>query len=377
MRKLTFHDILSIARLCLRREKSLDNQIAEFFMKSKQGNIVVLNRGRSAMQALIDDFNLHNSEMILPSWICSDVFVPLLMQNKITPRIIDCKKNSVHMDFNQARAAITTKTKSLVLVHTYGIPKDIEKYRELCDERGIVLIEDCAHALQVPYNNSYLGSYGDAAIFSFVKEIPCFSGGAYLNNRKSIEKTLFNSQSRISSFREDAPLLIQKLPLSGLLQRALKRKINEPESLPNPKKICSVRLSKVGKAVFCALLSKYVPKEKRITGAALYSRFKKSAKGKSMLFIRAEELKLGSAKCVPLLVHNKKETIAALEHAGFNPGRGWIPCFSTNSFARTIWKLPQTPCAEYYEKHLVNIDLDEINQSNIEKFSAILEEVNA
>ena len=377
MRKLSPSEILSAIRFCLRSEKSLDNLIAEFFARSTQGNFVALNRGRSAMQAAIDDFGLHDSEMILPSWICSDVFVPLLIQNRITPHIIDCQKNSAHMNFNHARAAITSRTKALLLVHTYGIPKDIEKYRKLCNEKRIVLIEDCAHALQAPYKESYLGLYGHAAIFSFVKEMPCFSGGLYLNNRRNIEKTLFSSPSLIKSLREDTPLLMQKLPFSGLLQRALRGEYNGSKSISTSKTIFPALLSKVGKAMFCALISRYDPKQKQIICVALYARLRKSPVCRRMLLVKEEEIKSGSAKCVPLLVPHKEETIAALERTGFSPGRGWVPCFSTNPIARAIWKLPQTPYAEYYEKHLINIDLDELNKSNIEKFSAILEKTNA
>ena len=64
-------------------------------------------------------------------------------------------------------ARLTPRTKVVIVVHLYGMPCDMGPIVELCRERGIVLVEDCAQALGAEYRSRKVGTFGDFATFSF------------------------------------------------------------------------------------------------------------------------------------------------------------------------------------------------------------------
>ena len=71
------------------------------------------------------------------------------------------------LDPESARAAITPRTKAIVVTHLYGRMADMQRFRELADRNGIKLFEDCAQAHGARRNGRLAGSWGDAASFSF------------------------------------------------------------------------------------------------------------------------------------------------------------------------------------------------------------------
>lgn len=77
-------------------------------------------------------------------------------------------------------AAITPRTKAVLVVHMCGAMVRIDALTALCAERGLLLIEDVAQALGATFKGQPLGGFGKAAVFSFdyVKTITCGEGGA-------------------------------------------------------------------------------------------------------------------------------------------------------------------------------------------------------
>ena len=74
------------------------------------------------------------------------------------------------------RAALGPAVKVVVLPHLYGIPADLAGFAELCRERKLLLIEDCAHCVRGTADGREVGSVGDAAIFSFSYDKPLSLG---------------------------------------------------------------------------------------------------------------------------------------------------------------------------------------------------------
>lgn len=101
--------------------------------------------------------------------------------------IADIDENGL-MDINSAKKLINKNTKVIVPVHLYGQKIDLKEYRKLCDEKGIYLVEDCAH--RIGYHDEK--RYGHFACFSFnaMKELPSGEGGALWGEDMSFEKTI-------------------------------------------------------------------------------------------------------------------------------------------------------------------------------------------
>ena len=74
-----------------------------------------------------------------------------------------------NIDPEDAAARITPRTRAIVAVHFCGYPADVSALRALCDERGLVLIEDCAQAIgaQVDGQGTSAGTVGELGAFSF------------------------------------------------------------------------------------------------------------------------------------------------------------------------------------------------------------------
>jgi len=71
------------------------------------------------------------------------------------------------MDPASARANITPQTKAMCVTNLWGQPAEVDTLRALADEKGIILIEDCAHAAFLPYKGKYAGTWGHIGVYSF------------------------------------------------------------------------------------------------------------------------------------------------------------------------------------------------------------------
>jgi perosamine synthetase len=72
----------------------------------------------------------------------------------------------------------------LFTIHYAGWPQPIADLRKICDEQGLVLVEDCALALFSETGGEPLGSFGDYAVFCLYKTLPVIDGGLLVQNRE-------------------------------------------------------------------------------------------------------------------------------------------------------------------------------------------------
>ena len=82
------------------------------------------------------------------------------------PVYVDCRLEDYNIDLDHAEQRITPKTRVLILQHTFGIPVDLDRAQDLAKRYGLMLVEDCVHALGASYKGRPVGSFGRAAIFS-------------------------------------------------------------------------------------------------------------------------------------------------------------------------------------------------------------------
>jgi len=104
------------------------------------------------------------------------------------PVFVDVDPHTLCMDPQSARKKITGKTKAIMPVHNYGQVCDMAQICRLAKEFKLFLIEDAAPALGATFNNQPVGSFGNAATFSFqgAKIITCGEGGMFLTNEEAL-----------------------------------------------------------------------------------------------------------------------------------------------------------------------------------------------
>jgi dTDP-4-amino-4,6-dideoxygalactose transaminase len=84
-----------------------------------------------------------------------------------TPVVVDIDPKTYCMDPAALAAAVTPRTRAVIPVHVFGHPADMDAIREVCQTRRIHIVEDACQAHGARYRKQRVGSFGDAAAFSF------------------------------------------------------------------------------------------------------------------------------------------------------------------------------------------------------------------
>ena len=84
-----------------------------------------------------------------------------------TPVFVDVEADSFNIDPEQVRQAISSKTKAVMAVHFGGTPCRIDELVQICEENGLILLEDAAHAQGSEWDGRRVGGFGVAGSFSF------------------------------------------------------------------------------------------------------------------------------------------------------------------------------------------------------------------
>jgi CDP-6-deoxy-D-xylo-4-hexulose-3-dehydrase len=105
-----------------------------------------------------------------------------ILQNKLVPVYVDVDAEKYVAINEQLEAAISEKTKAIMMAHTLGNPFDLKFVQDLAKKYNLWLIEDSCDALGGTYNRQKLGSFGDLSTFSFypAHHITTGEGGAVL-----------------------------------------------------------------------------------------------------------------------------------------------------------------------------------------------------
>ncbi|HXR10437.1 MAG TPA: DegT/DnrJ/EryC1/StrS family aminotransferase, partial [Candidatus Acidoferrales bacterium] len=124
-------------------------------------------------------------EVLAPAYICSAAIEPILAAGAKVA-LYDVERDA-SVDLQALEAAVSSRTRALVLVHYFGFPNDAAGVRALCDRHDLFLIEDCAHVQSGSVAGRALGTWGDASVFSWRKFFPLFDGGELILNRADCE----------------------------------------------------------------------------------------------------------------------------------------------------------------------------------------------
>ena len=126
-----------------------------------------------------------NDEVICPSMSYIATANCIKYVNAI-PVFAEIDPKTLSLDIDDVKHRITNKTKAILLVHQVGFPADIDAFQNLCNEHGLILIEDAACAIGSSYKGKKIGSHSDLVCFSFHprKVITTGDGGMITTSNK-------------------------------------------------------------------------------------------------------------------------------------------------------------------------------------------------
>ena len=145
-------------------------------------------------------------EVIAPTFTFLSTVMPLFVVNAV-PVLVDCEPDTGNIDPAVIEAAITPRTKAVVIVHINGHACDMEPIVDLCRRRNLRLVEDASHAHGATWDDVKVGSFGDVSVFSLqgAKLTAAGQGGLMLTaDREIFERAVLLGHFRNRSFDDVA-----------------------------------------------------------------------------------------------------------------------------------------------------------------------------
>lgn len=164
------------------KAKELELELSKTF-RTKHAQLV--SSGTAAVSVALASAGVGSGdEVIMPTFTFVASFEAIMMLGAI-PVLVDID-NTLTLDPKAVKAAITSKTKAVMVVHMCGSMANLNALQKICETNNLTLVEDACQAIGATYEGKPLGSIGDLGCFSFdfVKTITCGEGGAVITNNK-------------------------------------------------------------------------------------------------------------------------------------------------------------------------------------------------
>jgi len=166
------------------KAKELEQEISKTF-DCKYAQLV--SSGTAALTTALSALGIgYGDEVIMPTFTFVASFEAVLSVGA-TPVLVDVDE-TLTLNPDTVRKAITPKTKCVMPVHMCGAMADLDELLEICRKHHLLLLEDACQSIGAKYKDKYVGTIGNAGTFSFdfVKTITCGEGGAVMTNDENI-----------------------------------------------------------------------------------------------------------------------------------------------------------------------------------------------
>jgi 8-amino-3,8-dideoxy-alpha-D-manno-octulosonate transaminase len=166
------------------KSKELEAAICETF-GSKYAQLT--SSGTSALTTAMSALGIgYGDEIISPSFTFVASFEAILSVGAV-PVLVDIDE-TLTMNPEAVRKAITPRTKAIMPVHMCGSMADMDALVAICKEHKLILLEDACQSIGAMYKGKALGTIGDAGTFSFdfVKTMTCAEGGVVMTNTEDV-----------------------------------------------------------------------------------------------------------------------------------------------------------------------------------------------
>jgi len=172
--------------------RTMEEKLAKLFDKPHG---IMVNSGSSALYLAVELLDLpEGSEVITPALTFATTVAPQI-KNGLIPVFIDVEEGTYCIDADQVEAAITDKTKAMVIPNLIGNLPNWEKLHAIAKKYNLKVIEDSADTLGATINGKSAGAYADISITSFYGShvINCAGNGGFL----SVREDAHNERARL------------------------------------------------------------------------------------------------------------------------------------------------------------------------------------
>ncbi len=154
-------------------------------------SIFLFESGRTSLYAVLMGMKLaEDDEVLVQAFTCTAAVNPILWLGA-KPVYVDIE-DDFNMSPGDLEQKITSRSRIVIIQHTFGYPAKVDEILQIARKHNLLVIEDAAHALGAEYKNKKVGTFGDAAIFSFgrYKIMSSVFGGAAVTNSPEIAENI-------------------------------------------------------------------------------------------------------------------------------------------------------------------------------------------
>jgi hypothetical protein len=171
-----------------------------------QPKIYFTNSGRASIFLALEMLGIGPGDKVLvPTYHCPTMISPIVAlgaQPVFYPLGGD---GAPRLDW--IRRENTQGVRAILVAHFFGLPQPLTEVRQWCDQHGIRLVEDCAHAFFGVSGDRALGRWGDLAIASLTKFLPVPEGGVLVDNMAPVSIPLLQRPSSINEIKAGLDIL--------------------------------------------------------------------------------------------------------------------------------------------------------------------------
>jgi dTDP-4-amino-4,6-dideoxygalactose transaminase len=149
------------------------------------------------------------SEIMVPSYTFFSTCLAMRFFG-LVPIFIDVDPKTACFDLDDAKRKLTPRTKAVMTMHSWGLPCEMDQIAGWCHEKGLILLEDAAHAHGAEMQGKKMGTWGAMGAYSFQasKVLPSIEGGMGMyQTREYYERaTAFGNYDAPVTFPADSPV---------------------------------------------------------------------------------------------------------------------------------------------------------------------------
>lgn len=193
---------------------------------------VAVNSGTSALHVSLLALGIGSGdEVILPSFTFAATANVVALAGA-TPVFVDIDPKTFCINADLIQSAISKKTKAIIVVHLYGLAADMTKILEIAKINSLLVVEDAAQAHLASIDNKNVGTFGDAAAFSFypTKNMTSGEGGMVVLNNSNAARIsrLLRNQGMESKYQNEViGFNLRMTDIHAAIGRCQLRKLSE------------------------------------------------------------------------------------------------------------------------------------------------------
>lgn len=193
---ITEEEIEAVAAVLRTPRLSLGPRLEEFEHAMAQyigaPHAVAVSSGTAGLHLCIRALNIgEGDEVIVPSF----TFIAAanaIRYERATPVFVDIDPATLNLDPAKIEAAITPRTRAILVVHTFGVPAEMQAILAIAERHRLLVIEDACESIGAEYQGRRVGTFGDAAVFAFYpnKQITTGEGGMIVTSSQALARRM-------------------------------------------------------------------------------------------------------------------------------------------------------------------------------------------